>query len=500
MKRLVLIAASFLVFGAAGLPLPAGNAVATPAGQFSVADFGARADGVTTNTLFIQKAIDTAAAAGGGEVNFSPGTYLSGAIFLKSNVRLRLPDGAVLCAIQDNQLFPERPNRIAGVEMNWPTALVNVYQQTNVAILGKGIIDGNGSYWWRMFWGDDGTGGMLKDYKARGLRWAVDYDCKRVRAVAVFDSKDVTIRDVTIKRPGFWSLAVIYSEHVTVDGVNVLANVGGYGPSTDGVDIDSSRDVLVENCTVDCNDDDICLKAGRDADGLRVNRPTENVIIRNCTTWAGGGMVTIGSETSGGIRNVEISHIKAYGTSNGIRFKSAKTRGGIVENIRIHDITMENVENPLQFELNWYPAYSNAELPSNTDTNQVPAYWLVLTQKVEPAGRGLPEFRNIVISNLTATAANQAIYVNGFADKPIHDVQLHNVKITAQKPGTISHAADWTFTDVVFATPAGRNVRLVDVKNVEPPPVVRAGVNVVTPASAIPKPFSLGMGTTDSTE
>ena len=95
-------------------------------------------------------------------------------------------------------------------------------------------------------------------------------------------------------------------------------------------------------------------------------------------------MITIGSETSGGIRNVEVSHIKAYGTANGIRFKSAKTRGGIVENILIHDITMENVENPLQFELNWYPAYSNTSLPPDTDTNQVPSYWLVLTQKVEP--------------------------------------------------------------------------------------------------------------------
>lgn len=116
-------------------------------------------------------------------VTFQKGIYLSGAIFLKSNVHLELPEGAVLRAIQDDRLYPEKPTRVAGIEMPWPSALVNIYQQTNVVISGRGIIDGNGSHWWRKFWGDDHHGGMLKDYLARDLRWAVDYDCKRVRAV-----------------------------------------------------------------------------------------------------------------------------------------------------------------------------------------------------------------------------------------------------------------------------------------------------------------------------
>ena len=447
--------------------------MAAPAAGFCVNDFGAKADGTATNTQAIQQAIDSAAAAGGGLVTFQKGTYLSGAIFLKSNVHLELSKGVVLRAIQDDGLFPELPTRVAGIEMPWPAALVNVYQQTNVTITGQGIIDGNGEYWWRKFWGADGEGGMLKDYRARGLRWAADYDCKRVRAVAVYASNDVQIRDVGINRSGFWSLALIYSGHVTVDGVDIKANLGGLGPSSDGIDIDSSHDILIQNCTVDCNDDDICLKSGRDADGLRVNRPTENVIVRNCVTRAGGGMITIGSETSGGIRNVEVSHIKAYGTSNGIRFKSARCRGGIVENIFIHDISMEGVENPLNFELNWYPAYSYATLPKGMDTNHVPAYWLTLIQKVEPPERGLPEFRNIVISNLTATAAAQAIYVNAYSEKPIHDVRLENFRIEAKRPGAISHAANWTMTDVVLATPAGGNLSLVDAKSVGLPRAVK---------------------------
>ena len=463
--------------------LSAGLTTAAAAAGFCVNDFGARAGDNATNTAAIQQAIDAAAAAGGGVVTFKTGTYPSGAIFLKSNVELQLQKGVVLRAIQDDRLYPELPTRVAGIEMPWPAALVNVYQQTNVTITGQGIIDGNGEYWWRKYWGADGAGGLLKDYRARGLRWAADYDCKRVRALVVYDSNGVQIRDVGINRSGFWSLALIYSGHVTVDGVNIEANLGGRGPSTDGIDIDSSHDILVQNCTVDCNDDDICLKSGRDADGLRVGRPTENIIIRNCVTRAGAGMIAIGSETSGGIRNVEVSNLQAYGTANGIRFKSARFRGGIVENIFIHDIRMEGVEDPLNFELNWSPAYSYAVLPPDTDTNHVPAHWLTMVQKVEPPERGLPEFRNIVISNVTATAAAQAIYVNAYAGKPIHDVQLEQVRIGAKKPGVISHAANWTMKDVVVTTPAGGNLRLVDDQNVGLPRAVKAELKLSAAAA-----------------
>jgi len=478
MKRLILSAGCCVA-----LLLAAPTAPAAPPAEFCVNDFGATADGPATNTAAIQRAIDAAAAAGAGVVTFSNGTYLSGAIFLKSNVRLRLQKDVVLRAIQDDALYPELPTRVAGIEMPWPAALVNVYQQTNVAISGGGIIDGNGAYWWRKYWGTNGAGGMLKDYRARHLRWAADYDCKRVRALVVYGSQDVAIRNVSIHRSGFWNVTLTYSGHVTVDGVDIEANLGGRGPSTDGIDIDSSHDILIENCIVDCNDDNICLKAGRDADGLRVNRPTENVLVRHCTTRAGGGMITLGSETSGGIRNVDVSQMSAEGTSNGIRFKSAPSRGGIVENIFIHDIRMEGVRNPLSVELNWNPAYSLAELPPGADTNHVPAHWLALTQRVEPPERGLPEFRNIVISNLTATAANQAIYVNACPGKPIHDVRLENVSIAANQPGSISHASNWTMQEVALTTPAGGNLKLVDDKNVQLPRAIPAGPKLSEAAS-----------------
>ena len=473
---------------------------ATSNRSFSVADFGAKADGTTLNTAAIQKAIDAAAAAGGGVVTFPKGSFLSGAIFVKSGVEFRVDEGVELCAVQDDLQFPEKPTRVAGIEMVWPSALVNVYEQSNVKLTGKGVIDGRGDFWWRKFWGTDGTGGMLKDYSARGLRWAVDYDCKRVRAVAVYGSTNVAVRDITIKRSGFWSLTLTYCQDVQVSGVTIRANIGGRGPSSDGIDIDSSKDILVERCDIDCNDDNICLKAGRDADGLRINRPTENIIIRDCISRAGHGMLTLGSETSGGIRNVHAYNLKATGTSNGIRFKSAKVRGGVVEDIFLHDIEMDGVENPLHFELNWYPSYSYPTIPKGISTNNLPAHWAALTRRVEPPALGIPEFRNIVISNITAKAATQAIFANAFAEKPMRNFILENVRLEAEKPGSVSNAADWTMRHVVVATPDAAPLRLSNATGVPQPELVSFGKARPPIAGKRPArdPLSLGLDSAET--
>src|SRR5690606_9999212 len=147
----------------------------------------------------------------------------------------------------------------------------------------------------------------------------------------------------------------------------------GFGPSTDGVNMDSSSDVIVQNCDIDCNDDNITLKSGRDSDGLAVGLPTENIIIRNNIARRGMGMFTIGSETSGGVRNVEVYGNKAIGTTFGLRFKSARNRGGVIEAINIHDNEMENVRRPIRFELNWFPAYSYGDVLKNPDEH--PPHW-----------------------------------------------------------------------------------------------------------------------------
>jgi polygalacturonase len=428
----------------------------------AVNTYGARGDGSTNSTKAIQQAIDACARAGGGKVTFRPGSYVTGALFLKSNVHLRIDVGVTLLGSQDDADYPSIWTRVAGIEMKWPAALVNVNEQRNVKLSGGGTIDGRGKKWWDRYWA------LRKEYEPRGLRWAADYDAERVRLLVVWKSTDVTIENLSLKRAGFWTVQVVYADRVTVDGIKISDNEG---PSTDGVDIDSSSHVLVENCDIDNNDDDICLKSGRDADGLRVNRPTEYVVVRNNITRRGGGVLSFGSETSGGIRHVVAYHNRGIGTKEGIRFKSAKTRGGYIEDVLIRDIKMENVPLPFTFTLNWNPSYSYATIPK--DVKEIPPHWIALTTPVTPPARGLCEFRNITIEDVEIVGAKQIFSASGMPEKPITNVQWVNVTAQGEAAGLIEHARDWTMKNVKFQTPAGEAVKLSDCKNVEPPEVVR---------------------------
>jgi len=444
--------------------------VRIPDNSFDVTDYGTVADGKTLDTQALQAAIDAASAAGGGVVNVPAGTYLSGALFLKSDVELHLQKGAVIRAIQDDAAFPDNWTRVAGIEMSWPAGLINIYQQKNVRITGEGIIDGNGKYWWDKFWGDPPrSGGMWTLYNDWNIRWAVDYDCKRVRALVVYDSEDVLLKDFTVQRSGFWTVTLTYCRRVHVDGIVIRNNIGGFGPSSDGINTDSSSDVLVENCDIDCNDDNLCIKAGRDADGLRVNRPSENIVYRNSITRAGHGLFTLGSETSGGMRNIEVYGLRAEGTNSGIRFKSAQVRGGVIEKVWFHDIEMDQVATPFHFELDWYPSYSYPVIPDSIPMDSVPAHWKVMTTPVEPPEMGIPLFRDLRITRVTALRAQTGFHVNAFREKPISDVLFEEVYVEARIPGFIRHARHWTMDRVTLEVPGPDGLELEDCQDVEEP-------------------------------
>lgn len=432
-----------------------------PPKVFKAEDYGVKADGKTINTKPLQASIDAAHEAGGGVVTLPQGTTVSGALFLKSNVELRLDEGVVLRAVHDDAEFPDKWTRVAGIEMDWPAALINIYEQENVRITGEGVIDGNGSYWWKRF------NDMRKPYEEKGLRWAVDYDAKRVRPVVVYKSKDVLLKGFTVKRAGFWTITFTYSDRIHADGITIRNNIGGHGPSTDGINTDSSSHVLIENCDVDCNDDNFCIKAGRDSDGLRVNRPAENIVIRNCRTGSGHGLFTLGSETSGGMNHIEVYGLKAKETNIGFRVKSAKVRGGTIRNVWIHDIEMVDVEKPFHWELNWNPSYSYPKRPEHIPESDWPAHWKVLLTRVNPPERGIPEFYNIRISDVTVRGAKKAFYANAFPEKPLRNVHWENVTIEAQSGGRLNNAKDWTMTNVVLR--ARSQVELRNCTNIQLP-------------------------------
>ncbi|SCD19749.1 Exo-poly-alpha-D-galacturonosidase [Proteiniphilum saccharofermentans] len=421
---------------------------------FNVSSFGAVADGNTLNTKAIQAAIDACERAGGGIVTFSPGNYLTGSIYLKDEVHLKIPQGVTILGSQRIEDYPDIDTRVAGIEMVWPSALVNVIGKKNVRISGKGEIDGQGKPFWDSYWE------MRKEYEMKGLRWIVDYDCKRPRTLLVSESEDVTVQDVTFKRAGFWTIHLLYSRYCTIDGVTIRNNIGGHGPSTDGIDIDSSSYILVENCDIDCNDDNFCLKAGRDADGLRVNKPTEYVVIRHCISRAGGGLFTCGSETSGDIRYVLAHDLKAKGTSVGLRFKSAMNRGGTTQHIYLKNIEMEEVGIAIEATMNWNPSYSYSVLPEEFEGKELPDHWNKMLQEVNPPEKAIPFFNNIHLSGIRVSNATRAFSVEGSELSKMEDFYLSNIRINAQHAGSVRHTKNWRMENVNVCSTDGQPIQL----------------------------------------
>lgn len=419
---------------------------------YLVNDYGAEGDAVKMCTDAIQKAIDDCAAKGGGQVTFSPGMYLMGSVYIKSNVDFHIPKGTILVGSQDINDYKRIDTRVAGVEMKWPSALINILGQHNSAISGNGVVDGRGKVFWDKYWK------MRKEYDAKGLRWIVDYDCERPRGLLISDCKDITVKDIAIFRPGFWSLHILYSSHVTVDGVVISNNIESRGPSTDGIDIDSSDKILVQNSNINCNDDNFCLKSGRDADGLRVNRPCEYVVIRDCVAGHGDGLFTCGSETSGGIRNIVAYNLKGIGTKYGLRFKSTVQRGGLIENIYLSNIEMKGVRDPFVVDLNWNPAYSTSVLPAGYNADTIPLHWKKMLAPVS-LKNGTPKFRNVYFNNVRAIGSKIAIKVAGIPSSTIEGFHFKDVVFEAENAGVIAYAKDWTF-DNFSVKSAGKPLEL----------------------------------------
>ena len=400
--------------------------------RFVISDFGAVADTATVNTKAIQSAIDKCAASGGGVVVVPKGTFVSGAIFLKQGVNLTVEKGGVLKGATNIDDYPTINTRREGVEQPWTSSFINADGVAGLVISGEGTIDGSGEEW-------------LKNnpFRRGGTRPANTPPPAprrgRPRLIGIQNSKHVRVAGLNLTDQAVWCLFFLYSEDVVAEDLKITAehNI----PSSDGIDIDSCKQVRVNRVHIDVNDDCISIKSGKDADGLRVNRPAENIVIENSHFAYGHGGVAMGSETSGGIRNVEVRNCVAdSGNWAPIRFKTQPSRGGVVENITYRDMKLHETRQAFEFNLEW---------------RMVPP--------IAPPAKVLPVVRNVRIINVTGDVQSVGV-IHGLADSPIRGVDFENCKITAQKGFRLDHARNVDLSRLQLEVKEGDAVTKTDVQ------------------------------------
>lgn len=402
--------------------------IVTPFSVHNVLDFGAIGDGKVKNTEAIRKAIDECARHGGGSVYFPAGIYLTGPIHLQNHVTLYIEAGATILFSRDFHDYPPVPTRWEGVECYGFSPLVYGKDLENVSIMGRGTLDGQGEVWWNELRQRRQQGAITPQTKMEQelARLNPGYETAgsggggremqflRPPLVQLMNCTNVRLDGLTHKNSPFWNTHLVYCQDVVIQ--NVRFQNPADGPNTDGLDIDSCRNVMVSNCTFDVGDDCICLKSGIDEDGRRVGKPTENVTITNCTMLHGHGGVVIGSEIAGCIRNVTISNCIFLGTDRGIRMKSRRGRGGTVEDICVNNIMMKDVLCP--FVMNLF--YRCGAKPDDS----------VFSLEEQPVNEATSIFRNIFLSNIVARDVRAAAsFFHGLPEMPIENVTLHDITI-----------------------------------------------------------------------
>lgn len=403
-----------------------------PDRDFPITDYGATADGQSDCRAAIAQAIDACHNAGGGRVVVGAGDWaVAGPVHLKSNVNLHLAEGATLLfSTTPSDYLPMVLTRFEGTELMNYSPPIYAYEQENIALTGKGVIDGQAGEdnWWE--WKTVAAG----DAQVEKLRQQAEDDVparereygegKMIRPnfVQPYRCKNVLIEGITVHRSPMWCLNPVLSENVTVRGVTV----DSHGPNNDGCNPESCKYVLIEDCLFDTGDDCIAIKSGRNADGRRIGRPSEMILIRNCQMRDGHGGVVLGSEMSGGVRNVfvEDCRMDSPNLDRAIRLKSNSLRGGYLENMYVRNVEVGQV--------------GDAVIRINL------RYW-------GETGEHFPQVRNIFIRNLTAKKSRRAFYLIGLPERPIENVVVEDCTLSgAAEPSVIEHVEGLSLKNVTL--------------------------------------------------
>lgn len=451
--------------------LPVITAAKLKATPFPITKYGAVPDGNTLNTKAIQSAIDACHKAGGGKVIVPSGLWLTGPIVLKSYVNLHLETGATLLFTKDINEYPLVKTNWEGLDQMRNQAPISADNAVHIAITGKGIVDGNGDIWrsvkkdkltesqWKKL---VNSGGVLSDDKKtwypsekskKGHQlqhpgaispekdeafYNSIKDFLRPNLVVLTSCKYVLLEGVTFQNSPAWCLHPLMTDHLTVRNVSVKNP--WYAQNGDGIDVESCSNVLIENSVFDVGDDGLCMKSGRDAEGRKRGKPTQNVIIRGCTVYASHGGFVIGSEMSGGARNIHVSNCTFVGSDIGLRFKTTRGRGGIVEDIFIKDIYMKDIPGEaILFDM-YYMAKD--PIPLTGEKRELPKV------EMKPVDESTPQFRNFHISNVYCNGASKAVFIRGLPEMHIQNITFENMVLQADQGIDIQEATGIRFKNV----------------------------------------------------
>ena len=441
---------------------------------FNILNYGTVADGMTLNSAAINKTIDACAKQGGGVVVIPRGSFVTGPIIMKSNINLHLAKGALVIFSSDFNQYPLVTSSFEGVDAARCQSPLVAENLENIAITGSGILNGNGYYWrplkkdklsetqWKNHQQDYG-GVLTADKKTwysseKALKGSLtnnigkltdgktlaDFedvkDYLRPNMVRIYQCKNILIEDVTFENSPAWTTHLMMSEHITIK--NLKVKNPWYGTNTDALDLESCKNVLVEDCNFDTGDDGICIKSGRDAEGRKRGMPTQDVIVNNCTVYHAHGGFVVGSEMSGGANNMFISNCTFIGTDIGLRFKTTRGRGGIVENIFVNNVNMKDIAaEAILFDM-YYMAKDPVVLAG--EKREPP--------KVEfkTVDESTPQFRNFYFRNITCNGAAKGIFVRGIPEMHVKNVLIENAVLQADEGIDIQEASGITLNNITM--------------------------------------------------
>lgn len=391
-----------------------------PKQDFPIVDFGAVGDGIHDSTAAIRAAIDAASKAGGGRVVAPPGVWLTGAVHLRSHVELHITKDAVLRFSTAPQAYlPIVLTRHEGLELMNYSPFIYAYGQTDIAITGGGVLDGGAgpNAWWS--WAPRFAPGPVEDRRLLGELAEAGRPVSdrrfgpgraiRPKFVQPYRCQNVLIEGLTIIASPMWVVHPVECENVLVRGLKIIS----HGPNNDGCNPESCRDVLIEDCVFDTGDDCIAIKSGRDADGRRLSKPTENVVIRDCQMLSGHGGVTLGSEITGGVSNVFVERCHMVGPylQSALRFKNNAMRGGVLRNIHVRDIGVEVVSQSV----------------------------IVVDYNYQEGAQGphTPVFETFVAERIHCRQGPRALDLQGFSHAPLKDIEIRDCRFDGISRGSI---------------------------------------------------------------